>query len=115
MAGLRSPHQSTKFCQCLEYRELVPGAHASSRPGCRVVAASRPVVSVSSNAAIGVGAACVVQGLGPEVDPDGNALPLGAACALGVGLALTWSERVEEGGEMAYADNERGPLLVAGL
>ena len=47
MAGLLSPHQSTKFCQCLEYRELVPGAHASSRPDI-IYSSARSTVLFSS-------------------------------------------------------------------
>ena len=52
---------------------------------------------------------------GPEVDPEGNALPTGAAAATLVALALSWAEGVIAGGEGSGVFNKGRPLSGSGL
>ncbi len=77
-------------------------------------AACVPMVSVASNSGCsGLGVAVELDG--PEVDPEGNALPTGAAGATLVALALSRAEGIVAGGEGSGVFNKGRPLSGCGL
>ncbi len=77
-------------------------------------AACVPMLSVASNSGCsGLGVAVELDG--PEVDPEGNALPTGAAGATLIALALSGSEGVIAGGERSLVCDKGCPLSGCGL
>ncbi len=90
------------------------GAHASNMPVASDAAACVPMVSVASNSGCSrLGVAVELDG--PEVDPEGNAMPTGAAGATLVALALSGAEGVIVGGERSCVCNKGRPLSSCGL
>ena len=109
IGGTLAWHHFTKLFQCLAYCSLVLGAQASSMPEASDAAACVPIVSVASNSGwSGLGVAVELDG--PEVDPEGNALPTGAAGATLVALALSRAEGIVAGGEGSGVLNKGRPL-----